>query len=56
MQILHRCDNPQCCNPEHLFVGTQAENMADMRRKGRGRNRHSPKPEGASPTVARHQH
>jgi hypothetical protein len=45
MQVLHRCDEPRCCNPDHLFLGTQAENMADMRRKGSGRNGHSPKPE-----------
>jgi predicted DNA binding protein len=36
MVIAHRCDNPACFNPEHLFLCTQAENLADMRSKGRG--------------------
>lgn len=35
LQVLHHCDNPPCCNPLHLFSGTQKENMIDMNKKGR---------------------
>lgn len=35
IHILHRCDNPPCCNPVHLFQGTNADNVADKVAKGR---------------------
>tara|TARA_B100001057_G_scaffold501139_1_gene621004 strand:- start:2595 stop:2969 length:375 start_codon:yes stop_codon:yes gene_type:complete len=35
MYVCHTCDNPPCCNPDHLFLGTQQDNMKDRKQKNR---------------------
>lgn len=52
MCACHKCDNRKCVRPDHLFVGTLADNVRDMRAKGR--NRTCPNPEKFSPRGSKH--
>lgn len=45
--VLHRCDYPPCTNPAHLFLGTDADNCADMMSKGRANHSNPPRGERA---------
>lgn len=54
LHVLHRCDNPPCCKPAHLFLGTPADNAQDRDKKGRTSrqvNRTSFHPGSAHPNV-----
>lgn len=49
---MHKCDNRLCCRPEHLAVGSHAENMEDMRNKGRRKNINSGEKNGRAKLTA----
>jgi len=52
MLVLHHCDNPPCCNPAHLWLGTDKDNSDDKIRKGRDRKSHGEAHKKAKLTVA----
>lgn len=43
LDVLHKCDTPPCCNPDHLYLGTDADNNRDMRVRGRAKYNTRPK-------------
>ena len=42
MNVLHTCDVPRCCNPDHLYIGTMSDNARDMFSRGRSVNQTRP--------------
>lgn len=51
LRVLHSCDNPPCCNPDHLFTGTAADNAHDRDGKGRTRNGYVSLPGESNPSA-----
>jgi hypothetical protein len=52
--VCHRCDTPLCINPDHLFLGTQKDNMADRAKKVRARKQAGiEKPKSSTPGLVR---
>ena len=43
LQVLHHCDNPACVRPDHLFLGTQSDNVRDMVQKNRANRPYGPR-------------
>lgn len=50
--VLHKCDVRNCCNPDHLYVGSQKDNMRDMLERGRTGQRHG-QPKGERHSLAK---
>lgn len=53
LHVLHKCDNPLCVNPKHLFLGTHADNLKDMWSKGRARPWPQTRSRGEASPVAK---